>query len=90
MIRTELQDELKAIFQSLAKTVVLVMHDLGEAAYIGDTIVLIHQGRVVQQGQFSDLVERPAAPFVAQFVHAQLRRLAVMSGQAMTSGARRA
>jgi len=87
MIRAELQDELKAIFQSLAKTVVLVTHDLGEAAFFAETIILMHQGRVVQQGQFSDLIERPIDSFVSHFVHAQLRRLAILNERAMASGA---
>ena len=63
-------------------------HDLGEAAFFGDAIVLLHEGRIVQQGQFRDLVERPAEPFVAQFVHAQLGRLAAMNDQALAAQAR--
>jgi osmoprotectant transport system ATP-binding protein len=83
MIRAELQDDLNTIFKSLAKTVVLVTHDLAEAAFFSDTIVLMHQGRVVQQGQFRELITRPADPFVNQFVHAQLRRLDIISEQAI-------
>ena len=41
MIRTELQTDLQGIFQELGKTVVLVTHDLGEAAFFGDVIVLL-------------------------------------------------
>jgi osmoprotectant transport system ATP-binding protein len=88
MIRAELQEELKSIFRGLAKTVALVTHDLGEAAFFGDAIVLLHEGRIVQQGQFRDLVERPAEPFVAQFVQAQLCRLATMNDQALVARAR--
>ncbi len=88
MIRAELQGELKSIFRGLAKTVVLVTHDLGEAAFFGDAIVLLHEGRIVQQGQFRDLVERPAEPFVTRFVHAQLSRLAAMNDQALAARAR--
>ena len=66
MIRAELQGELKSIFRDLAKTVVLVTHDLAEAAFFGDAIVVLHEGRIVQQGQFRDLVERPAEPFVTR------------------------
>jgi osmoprotectant transport system ATP-binding protein len=90
MIRAELQDDLKGIFLSLAKTVVLVTHDLSEAAFFGDTIILMHKGRVVQQGQFRDLVDRPEDSFVGQFVHAQLRRLATINEQAVGSKAGRA
>lgn len=83
MIRAELQDELKDIFGRLAKTVVLVTHDLSEAAFFSDAIVLMHQGHVVQQGLFRNLIESPAEPFVGQFVHAQLRRLAMINERAM-------
>jgi osmoprotectant transport system ATP-binding protein len=86
MIRVELQDQLKGIFQSLAKTVVLVTHDLSEAAFFGETIILIHQGRVAQQGQFRDLVEHPAEPFVGRFLHAQMRRFALLNGGVAISG----
>lgn len=82
MIRADLQDQLKTIFQNLAKTVVLVTHDLGEAAFFADTIILVHQGRIAQQGQLPDLVEHPTEPFVGRFIHAQLPRLATLSEQA--------
>lgn len=79
MIRADLQDDLEAIFERLAKTVVLVTHDLGEAGFFADTIVLMNRGRVVQQGPFAELVEHPADSFVAEFVRASVRRLAAMS-----------
>ncbi len=89
MIRAELQDDLKGIFLSLKKTVVLVTHDLGEAAFFGDTILLMHEGRIAQQGKFRDLVDHPADSFVARFVQAQLRRLAAINQQATGFAARR-
>ena len=71
MIRFELQNELKQIFQKLHKTVVLVTHDIGEAAYLGDHIILLRQGKIVQEGKIQDLMERPAEPFVEEFIRAQ-------------------
>ncbi len=71
MIRSELQTELREIFQSLKKTVVLVTHDMGEASYFGDVIVLIREGRIVQQGQVGDLIAKPAEPYVTKFIQAQ-------------------
>ena len=52
MIRSELQDELRTIFRKLNKTVVMVTHDLGEAFYFGDYIVLIRAGKIVQRELF--------------------------------------
>jgi len=69
--RYELQDELKRIFTALAKTVVLVTHDMHEAAYFAHDIVLMREGRVVQRGSAADLLERPAEPFVRDFLRAQ-------------------
>jgi osmoprotectant transport system ATP-binding protein len=75
MIRAELQEELRTIFLELGKTVVLVTHDLAEAGFLGDRITLLRDGRIVQQGSLSALIEQPANAFVAQFVRAQ-RQLA--------------
>lgn len=69
--RSELQAQLKAIFGSLRKTVVLVTHDMGEAAYLGDDIVLMRAGRVIQRGPLADLLERPAEAYVTDFIRAQ-------------------
>jgi osmoprotectant transport system ATP-binding protein len=71
IVRAELQEQLGRLFTRLAKTVVLVTHDIREAALLGQTITLLTGGRVVQQGTFADLAERPAAPFVTQFLTAQ-------------------
>ncbi len=71
LIRYELQTELKAIFQTLNKTVVLVTHDLGEAAYFGDRTVLLREGCIEQEGSMTDLLEAPATPFVERFIKAQ-------------------
>lgn len=71
IIRYDLQAELKNIFQTLGKTVVLVTHDLAEAAYLADEVVLLKDGEIVQGGPMSDLLEQPAAPFVERFVKAQ-------------------
>jgi osmoprotectant transport system ATP-binding protein len=71
MIRYELQQELKSIFEQLGKTVVMVTHDIAEAAYFGDTLVLMRDGSIVQTGPFKELARTPAEPFVEQFINAQ-------------------
>ena len=71
MIRRELQEELGEIFGTLATTVLLVTHDLGEAAYLSDELVLLGGGKVVQRGTLDDLLDRPASDFVGAFVRAQ-------------------
>ena len=71
LIRRSLQQELKSIFQQLGKTVLLVTHDLGEAVFLAEQITMLHEGRVVQSGNFRDLLLHPANPFVTQFINGQ-------------------
>ena len=71
MIRADLQSDLRRIFRSLGKTVVMVTHDLHEAGYFGDTILLLRDGQLEQSGLFADLLARPATPFVESFINAQ-------------------
>ncbi len=71
LVRHELQGDLHDIFVRLRKTVVLVTHDLAEAGFLGDDILLMRDGRVVQQGRLEDLETRPADPFVSRFIQAQ-------------------
>ncbi len=69
--RSELQTQLKDIFARLNKTVVLVTHDMGEAAYFGDTIILMRSGEIVQSGTLDDLLHRPSESYVTDFIRAQ-------------------
>jgi osmoprotectant transport system ATP-binding protein len=71
LVRAALQKDLKEIFARLHQTALLVTHDLAEAAYLGDEIVLMNEGRIVQQGSLSDLRERPTTNFVSDFINAQ-------------------
>jgi osmoprotectant transport system ATP-binding protein len=71
MTRHRLQLDLKSVFARLARTVVLVTHDIHEAAWFADEIVLMREGHVVQRGALEDLLERPAEAFVTEFIRAQ-------------------
>jgi osmoprotectant transport system ATP-binding protein len=76
IIRAELQQDLRRIARKLGKTMVLVTHDLGDAAVLGDEVILLRAGRVVQRGPLAELVRQPADPFVTQFIEAQRAPLA--------------
>ncbi len=71
MIRSKLQDELRSIFQTLNKTVLLVTHDMNEASFFGDTIFLMNNGRLVQRGNMDQLLDQPKNDFVTSFIRAQ-------------------
>ena len=76
MIRSDLQADLRRIFRTLNKTVILVTHDLNEAAFLGDEVLLLRAGHVLQQGTITELIESPTDPFVTRFVNAQRTTLA--------------
>lgn len=71
MIRSELQNDLREIFTTLNKTVIFVTHDLHEAEWFADRIVLLRSGRIEQEGTAAELATQPASEFVSQFVRAQ-------------------
>ncbi len=75
LIRSELQQDLKDIFSTLGKTVVMVTHDMGEAAFFADKIVLIKDGQIMQEGNIYDLIKTPSNPFVTTFINAQRNHL---------------
>ena len=70
LVRFELQQRLQELFRVLKKTVILVTHDLAEAAYLAPRLVLMQTGRVVQDGSANDFVRHPANDFVRRFVAA--------------------
>lgn len=73
IIRAGMQEELLDIFQKVNKTVILVTHDMGEAAYFGDEVALMKDGELVQKDPIQELVQNPKNDFVSEFIHAQQR-----------------
>jgi glycine betaine/proline transport system ATP-binding protein len=68
LIRARLQDELLELQAKLRKTIVFVSHDLDEAAKLGNRIVIMEGGRIVQAGTVADIVMSPADAYVEAFV----------------------
>lgn len=71
IVRSALRTELKTIFSELGKTVLIVTHDLDEAAFFGHSITLMREGQIEQHGEFKTLALKPASPFVTEFIRAQ-------------------
>jgi len=80
LVRFDLQEDLRKIFQTLGKTVVMVTHDMGEAGFFGDRVILLGSGQIVQEGTLDDLIRAPADEFVERFISAQ--RLPAVAGGA--------
>ena len=72
MIRAGLQRDLKEIFARTQTTVLLVTHDLVEAGWFADRVLVMQAGRIVQRGTFSEIMDEPANDFVAEFVSSQV------------------
>jgi osmoprotectant transport system ATP-binding protein len=71
IVRAQLQEDLRLAFRSLRKSVLLVTHDMAEAAYLTETIAVLREGRIVQRGTMKELVDAPEHPFVKELVGAQ-------------------
>jgi osmoprotectant transport system ATP-binding protein len=71
IVRFELQAQMRDLFARLGKTVVLVTHDVAEAAFLADTLVLLRHGALLQRGSARELLDAPADAFVRQFMTAQ-------------------
>ena len=71
LVRYDLQNDLRDIFRTLKKTVVLVTHDMGEAGFFGDEVLLLGGGKIVQRGTLKSLLESPEDDFVTRFIQAQ-------------------
>jgi osmoprotectant transport system ATP-binding protein len=68
--RVELQSEFLKIQQKIKKTIIFVTHDIYEAIKMGDKIVLMNQGQIVQYDTPANLLYRPKNEFVENFVGA--------------------
>ena len=70
LIRAQLQDQLLELQARLNKTIVFITHDIDEAVKVGQRISILNGGRLVQTGTPSELRDRPADDYVAQFMRA--------------------
>jgi glycine betaine/proline transport system ATP-binding protein len=71
LIRREMQDLLLELRDEIARTIVFVTHDLGEAVRLGDRVTLLGDGRVAQTGPPREILDAPADEYVARFVAAE-------------------
>lgn len=68
LIRREMQDELLSLQSRKKKTILFITHDLDEALKLGDRIVIMKDGRIVQIGTPEDILTNPATNYVEKFV----------------------
>ena len=68
LIRRDMQNEVIRLHHDLKKTMVFITHDLAEALKLGDHVMIMRGGKIVQIGKPEELVARPADDYVADFV----------------------
>ncbi|MEF2145632.1 MAG: glycine betaine/L-proline ABC transporter ATP-binding protein [Desulfovibrionaceae bacterium] len=68
LIRSDMQDELINLQERMKKTILFISHDLDEAIKLGDRIVLMKDGAIVQEGTAEDILTNPANDYVERFV----------------------
>lgn len=72
LIRAGLQRDLNQVFARAGATVLLVTHDLVEASRLADRVCVMNAGRIVQQGPFAEILDRPGDEFVREFIRSQV------------------
>ena len=68
LIRTDMQTMLLDLQSELKKTIVFITHDLDEALTLGDKIVILRDGTIVQQGDSQDILLNPADDYITRFI----------------------
>ena len=67
-LRQELRVELKEILSAVGATTIVVTHDQEEAMSLGDTVIVMSEGRIIQQGRPTEIYADPKTRFVAEFI----------------------
>jgi len=86
LIRTDMQDVLLDLQTELHKTIVFITHDLDEALRIGDTIAILRDGAVIQQGEPQHIIMDPADDYIFDFVKDINRGRVIQVGTVMNAG----
>ena len=68
LIRRDMQNEVIRLHHEMGKTMVFITHDLSEALKLGDRILIMRDGAMVQVGTGDELVGAPADDYVREFV----------------------
>lgn len=68
LIRSEMQTQLLDLQATLQKTIVFITHDLDEALRIGTRIAILRDGKLVQEGTPTDILQNPVDDYVRRFV----------------------
>ncbi|MEP4378383.1 MAG: betaine/proline/choline family ABC transporter ATP-binding protein [Alphaproteobacteria bacterium] len=68
LIRTDMQDLLLELQKELQKTILFITHDLDEALKLADHLVILKDGRIVQQDEPQTILLEPSDPYIVDFI----------------------
>ena len=68
LIRTDMQNILLELQKELHKTILFITHDLDEALRIGDSIAILRDGKIIQEGDPQDIIMNPADSYIKDFI----------------------
>lgn len=88
MTRRKLQEELARLHREIRTPILLVTHDLGEAAALADRMVVLSRGTTLQSAPPGEIISRPASPSVARLVGQRNLFTATVTGTGVPSGDR--
>jgi len=81
--RKDMQDELLDLQANMQKTIVFISHDLNEALRIGDRIMIMKDGEIVQLGTPEEILSQPADDYVERFIEDVDRSKVYTAGNVM-------
>lgn len=81
--RKDMQDELLDLQENMHKTIIFISHDLNEALRIGDHIMIMRDGEIVQIGTPEDILTHPANDYVERFIEDVDRSKVLTAGKVM-------
>ncbi len=68
VVRVELQDELKEVFQAVRATVLMVTHDMAEAVHFAEQVAVLKAGKILWRGTPEALLSERTEPFVVKLL----------------------
>ena len=86
LIRTDMQQVLLGLQEELHKTIVFITHDLDEALRLGDSIAILRDGAIIQQGNPQSIILRPADDYIFDFIKDINRGRVIESRSVMSPG----
>ncbi|KRO15105.1 quaternary-amine-transporting ATPase [Lacticaseibacillus saniviri JCM 17471 = DSM 24301] len=81
--RKDMQDELLDLQENMHKTIIFISHDLNEALRIGDRIMIMKDGEIVQIGTPEEILSQPADDYVERFIEDVDRSRVYTAGNVM-------